>query len=150
MSFLKVGIVAALLSSVSVSAQAGVAFFELKGPGVIKITARQIQHQVRSTKAGAGEFTRFKLYNTRNTKKSKGHGDLVSTYVGDRRIRNCTGSFTLPRGQIVVGGTIGSHDSYVLAVLGGTRIYNNVGGALTVTSLRVKPPAYLLLFRLLV
>ena len=150
MLFLKIGIVAALLSSVSVSAQAGVAFSKLKGPGVIKITARQIQPQVRGTKAGAVELTRFGLYNTRITEKPIGHGELVCTYVGIRRIRNCTGSFTLPRGQIVVGGTIGSRDSYVLAVLGGTRIYNNVRGALTVTSLRANPPAYLLLFRLVV
>jgi hypothetical protein len=150
MLLLKVGIVAALMACVSVSAQAGVTFHELKGPSVIKITARQFQRQARGTKAGAVELTRLRLYNTRITKKSIGHGELVCTYLGSRTIRNCTGSFTLPRGQIVVGGTIVSRGRYVLAVLGGTHIYNNVGGALTVTSLRSKPPSYLLLFRLVV
>jgi hypothetical protein len=39
---------------------------------------------------------------------------------------------------------------YELAVVGGTGLYNNVRGTLTVTSLKQKPSRELLVFRLVV
>jgi hypothetical protein len=74
----------------------------------------------------------------------------VCTFVGSGTMRNCTGTFTLPRGQIVVGGTIVYREIYNLAVLGGTRIYDNVRGTLTVTALHARLPSYVLVFRLVV
>jgi hypothetical protein len=150
MSFSRVAAVITVIGCTGVSTQTGVASPELRRPGAIKITARQIQRYVSGTHAGDVEVTRLRLYNRRITEKSIGHGQLVCTYIGDRTIRNCTGSVTLPKGQIVFGGTVISHDLYGLAVLGGTHIYGNVRGTLTVTALGGKPAAYLLLFRLVV
>jgi hypothetical protein len=55
---------------------------------------------------------------------------------------------TLPRGQIVAGGVIGSMLLFQLAVYGGTGLYDNVRGTLTVTSLGHAPVTDLLLYRL--
>ena len=54
----------------------------------------------------------------------------------------------MTNGRIMVGGVIGSRLIFQLAVLGGTGIYSNVRGTLTVTSLSLKPARELLVFRL--
>jgi hypothetical protein len=43
-------------------------------------------------------------------------------------MRNCTGAFSLPKGKIVVGGTIVFADLYDLAVLGGTGLLQQRAG----------------------
>jgi hypothetical protein len=65
-------------------------------------------------------------------------------------IQNCNGTYFLPRGEIVVSGVVSSRLIFVLAVVGGTDLYNNVRGTLTVTSVRRSPPRDLLVFRLTV
>jgi hypothetical protein len=145
----RVGILAVLAGGALTSGQGGVAAPLLEGPGVIKITARQIERQVNGTNPGDVEVTRMRLYNTRVTHKPIGHGELVCVFVEARTLRNCSATFTLPKGKIVVGGSIVRRDTYELAVLGGTRLYANVQGTLTVTSLPGKQRTYLLLFHLL-
>ena len=71
----------------------------------------------------------------------------MCTYTGEKS-NQCTGTYFLPQGEIVVGGVIGSKLLYTQPILGGTGLYDNVGGTLTVTSLGGKPPKELLLFRL--
>jgi len=147
---LRLATLTVLVSCAFVTARPAIALPGLKNPGVIKITARQVLRHSSGTSAGDVEITRVKLYNTRITKKPIGHGDVVCTYLGVGTTQSCNGTFSLPKGQIIVGGTIVSHDIYELAVLGGTRIYSNVRGTLTVTSLGGVPPSSLLLFRLLI
>jgi hypothetical protein len=146
----RIGIVTFVIGCVCASSQAGLASSDLKKPGVIKVTGREITQRKNGTRIGDVEVTRLKLFNRRITSKSIGRGELVCVYLGDHAMRNCTGAFALPKGKIVVGGTIVFADIYDLAVLGGTGLYNNVRGTLTVTSLSGKPPSYLLLFRLVV
>ena len=58
------------------------------------------------------------------------------------------GTYFLPKGSVVTQGLITSQLIYELAVIGGTGLYSNVRGTLTVTSLTRKPPTDLLVFRL--
>src|SRR5207245_3513891 len=87
------------------------------------------------------------LYNNRITPKPIGHSELLGTATGNQT-SNCSGTYFLRRARIVAGGIIGSNLIYELAVLGGTGIYDNVRGTLTVTSLG--HGQNLLVFRLVV
>jgi hypothetical protein len=65
--------------------------------------------------------------------------------------QSCSATYFLPQGQIVVQGVIGSRLIYAMAVVGGTGLYDNVRGSLTVTSLKRSPSVReLLVFRLVV
>ncbi|HEV8602958.1 MAG TPA: hypothetical protein VGQ68_06130 [Gaiellaceae bacterium] len=126
----------------------------LSAPGVIRITSLDIQVMVDnrgapSRSAGDVLLIRQLLFNTRITKHAIGHADLVCTYTSARS-RQCNGTYVLPRGKIVVSGAIRFREFYELAVVGGTRLYDNVRGSLTVTLLTRKPRREILLFRLVV
>lgn len=124
----------------------------LDRPGTIRITTRQVAHRVidlGSDGRGLGdiEVSRALLYNKGVTPKAIGHAEIVCTFTG-KRARVCNGTFFLPRGKVVVSGALVFKQFYELAVLGGTGLYNNVQGSLTVTSMR--PGRDLLTFRLIV
>ena len=125
---------------------------ETIGPSVIRITNRENTYQRvdlgrRGVSAGDIEVIRQSLYNRRVTSKSIGHSDLVCTFV-DSRSRSCRGTYFLPRGKLVVGGSLRYRQFYELAVLGGTGLYNNARGTLTVTRRAVGPTRDIVLFRL--
>jgi hypothetical protein len=127
--------------------------YALNGPSVVRITTREVQHKrvdvrPRGLSAGDIDISRALLFNRRITQKPIGHGELVCTFTGGPS-RVCSGSFVLPRGRIVVGGTIIWRQLYQLAVLGGTELYDGAHGTLTVTSLEKKPEQRdVLVFRL--
>jgi hypothetical protein len=126
----------------------------LDKPGTVQITDSLIRHtHIDSGKRGAsaGDLDVYSmlLYNKRITPKSIGHAEMVCTAVGTKR-QSCNGTYFLPKGTIVVQGVIDSRLIYGLAVVGGTSLYNNVRGALTVTSLHRSPVQELLVFRLVV
>jgi hypothetical protein len=127
---------------------------DLTKPGTIRVTTRVVEdHFVdRGTPGrGAGDLrvTRQLVYNPGLTPKAIGHSDFVCTYTASYA-RQCSGTFTLPKGKIMVAGTVTFRQFYELAVVGGTGLYDNVRGSLTVTLLRRKPQREILLFRLLV
>jgi hypothetical protein len=121
------------------------------GPAQIRITDLQTStHLVRP--AGGGiigtvEVIRQRLYNVRISRKPIGQATLTCTYA-DRRQRSCTGSYLLPKGQLVVAGAITTRLLYEIAIVGGTGIYDSAHGTLTVTSTQLKPRREVLLFRL--
>ena len=126
--------------------------YALNGPSVVRITTREVQHKrvdvnPRGLSAGDIDVSRALLYNRRITRKPIGHGEIVCTFTGGPS-RVCSGSFVLPRGRIVVGGTIIYRQLYQLAVLGGTEVYDGAHGTLTVTAIAKQPPQDVLLFRL--
>ena len=104
-----------------------------------------------SSARGMGDVlvVRQLLFNKGITKKAIGHTDLVCTYTG-RRARQCSGTYFLPRGKIVVSGSMRYRGFFKLAVVGGTDIYNNVRGSMSGTSLGRGPRRELLVFRLIV
>ena len=126
--------------------------YALPGPSSIRVTTLEVHHKrvdvtPHGLSAGDIDISRNLLYNKRITSKAIGHGELVCTFTGGAS-RVCTGTYVLPRGKIVVGGTIIYRQLYQLAVLGGTDFYDGASGTLTVTSIARKPPRDVLLFRL--
>jgi hypothetical protein len=126
----------------------------LTGPGTIRVTDRLVkQIHVDGGKAGRGagdiEFYRQQLYNKGITSSPIGHSDITCTNTGTGSM-NCNGTYFLPKGKLMVGGVIASRLFYVLAVLGGTGLYDNARGTLTSTYLGGSPSKEFLLFRLVV
>jgi hypothetical protein len=124
----------------------------LDRPGTITITDAELRHAVidnapHGRSAGDVDVYTLRLFNKRITERSIGHGEMVCTAVGVKG-QSCSGSYFLPRGEIITQGVITSRLIYELAIVGGTGIYNNVRGSVTVTSLRRKPSRELLVFRL--
>jgi hypothetical protein len=124
----------------------------LERNGTIRITTREVAHRVidqgrRGRGPGDLEISRTLLYNKGLTPRAIGHGEIVCTFTG-RRSRVCNGTYFLPRGKIVVAGALVYRQFYEVAVLGGTGLYNNVQGSLTVTMTR--PRRDILTFRLVV
>lgn len=96
---------------------------------------------------GDMEVYRQTLFNRRVSSKPIGHSSLICTYgIGAERV--CRGTYFLPRGKIVVGGSITFRGVYELAVVGGTGLYDNARGTLTATRIRKSPRREFLLFRL--
>ena len=125
---------------------------QLPGPGTIRITSREVKNTRvdvgrRGLSPGDLEIMRALLYNTRVTPKAIGHSEVVCTFVV-KTSRNCNGTYFLPRGKIVVSGPIFYRQLFEVAVAGGTGLYDNVRGSLTVTSLGKRPQRDLLVFRL--
>jgi hypothetical protein len=123
------------------------------GPGPIRITDVQtsyslVRGQRRAHGAGAVELVKQRLYNPSISSKPIGRSTLMCTYF-DPRDRTCMGTYFLPKGSLVVAGTIQSRLIYEIPVVGGTGLYTNDRGTLTVTSTRLRPVRHeVLVFRL--
>ncbi|MGH3001100.1 MAG: hypothetical protein ACRDM1_00255 [Gaiellaceae bacterium] len=121
------------------------------GPAQIRITDLQISDHVVRPPSGAAvgsiEIVRQRLYNPRLTRSQIGRSTLICIYA-DRRERSCDGTYYLPRGEIVVSGAIQSRLLYTIPIVGGTGLYDDARGMLTVTSTHIRPRRELLLFRL--
>lgn len=126
----------------------------LSGPAVVRITSRDVKVSFDNRGAqsrGAGDvlLIRQLLFNKGIRKDAIGHTDLVCTYTGSRA-RQCSGTYFLPRGKIVVAGSLRYREFFKLAVVGGTDIYNNVRGSMSGTTYTRNPRREILIFRLVV
>ena len=77
-------------------------------PGLIRLTTKEIKRSVvnrGSAHRGPGDVVviRQLLYNKGIRRAPIGHSDMVCTYTGNRS-RQCSGTYTLPRGKISVVG----------------------------------------------
>ena len=123
------------------------------GPAAIRISDRELRVTrvdigAKGTSAGDVEIVMLELQERGVTTRSIGHAELVCTFVGTGNSRVCRGTYELPRGKIVVGGSLEFRQFYDLAVLGGTGLYDNARGTLTATRTSRKPVRHLVLFRL--
>lgn len=123
------------------------------GPAKIGITDRLIRVDrvdigARGTSPGDMEIVRSSLFNRRVTPRAIGHSQLVCTFVDSGRSRVCRGTYFLPRGKLVVGGSLRFRQFYDLAVLGGTGLYDNARGTVTITRTSNSPVRNVVLFRL--
>jgi hypothetical protein len=130
------------------------ASYALRGPGIIRITDREIAFSRIDVgrpgrTPGDIEITRRLLFNKRIRPQAIGRSEIVCTVVGGTS-RYCDGTYVLPAGKIVVAGEMRYRQFFQLAVIGGTGLYNNVRGTLTVTSLGRRPRRDLVFFRLVV
>jgi hypothetical protein len=122
------------------------------GPGTIRLTSREISRtRVDLGKPGRSvgdtEIVRQNLFNLRLKSKPIGHSEYLCTFTTSLA-RACTVTIFMPRGRLVVGGSIRYQDLYELAVLGGTRLYDDARGTLTVIRTTRRPKRQILLFRL--
>jgi hypothetical protein len=150
----RLGIALAAAAGVFLVTQAAVPAPELRGPGVVRISDVQVQYtriDVGRRRASPGdmEITRYKLYNKGIRPKPIGRGQLVCVNVA-QNFRNCSGTYLLPAGKLIVSGSLQYRGLYDLAVTGGTGRYANVLGTLTATRVQKRPPTELLIFRLTV
>ena len=122
------------------------------GPGRIRI-ANELKrfHRVDVGRPGRSpgdlEISWYALYNRRITPRSIGHSEMVCTYMFGIS-RHCRVTYFMPRGKLIAGGAMRFRQLYQLAVLGGTGLYDNARGTLTVTRVRRKPRREQVLFRL--
>jgi hypothetical protein len=133
-------------------AEAALGSSTLDQPGAIRITDRLVKHtHVDGGRHGPGagdfDFYRQLLFNKGITADPIGHSDLTCINTGTGS-SNCSGTYFLPKGKIMVGGVIASRLFYELAVIGGTGLYDNVRGSVTVTFLGGVPAHEFLIFRL--
>jgi hypothetical protein len=147
-------LVAAMLGFALITGSVTQGSSDLQGPGTIRISSRDIDVALVNRGAasrGSGDVLviRQLLFNKGITQKAIGHSDIVCTYTG-RRSRQCIGTYFLPRGKIVVSGSLRYREFFKLAVVGGTDLYDNVRGSMTGTMLARGPRRELLVFRLIV
>ena len=118
------------------------------GQSVIRITDVEVaRHLSDGARPGSTETIRQQLYNPRLSRKPIGRSVLVCTYT-DGRDRSCVGTYILPRGSLVVTGALQSRLLYELPIVGGTGLYTEARGTLTVTATHVRPRHEVLIFRL--
>ena len=122
------------------------------GPATIRINDRvlavtRIDVGASGTSPGDTEVIRSALVQ-RGTRDMIGRGELVCTFVDGVRSRVCRGTYILPKGEIVVGGSMLYRQFFDLAVLGGTGLYDNARGTMTVTRTARKPVRDMIVFRL--
>ena len=122
------------------------------GKATIRITDRElavtrIDVGAHGTSPGDQEIIRARLLE-RGTGATIGRSELVCTFVDSGRSRSCRATYILPKGKLVVGGSILYRQFYDLAVLGGTGLYDNARGTLTVTRTHRKPVRDVVVFRL--
>jgi hypothetical protein len=144
----------------AIAASGVLAGSELTRPGVIRITNRELAREfvdlaALGPTAGDQLVVSSLLFNRRITSSALGHEELLCTYLGRGGVlgggsRSCTMTFFLPEGKLVVAGAVHNLMLFTLPVVGGTGIYDNVGGTLTATFLGANPIRQLLLFRLTV
>ncbi len=120
-------------------------------PSQIRITDVQLSDRVvpplEGGRAGTVETIRQQLYNPSRSKRAIGRSLIVCT-SSDSRDRMCAGAYILPKGSLVVAGALQSRLLYEVAVVGGTGLYDNARGTLTVTASHLHPRHEVLLFRL--
>jgi hypothetical protein len=122
------------------------------GPAEIRITSREISRTRVDVgrdgeRTGDTEIIRYNLFNRRIKSKPIGFSEYVCTFTTSQS-RSCNVTVFLPRGRLVAGGSIRYPELYELAVLGGTRLYDDARGTLTVIRTTERPRRHILVFRL--
>jgi hypothetical protein len=121
-------------------------------PGLIRLTSKEIKRNVVNSGApsrGPGDVVviRQLLYNKGLRRTPIGHSDMVCTFTGNRS-RQCNGTYSLPRGKIIVSGSVRYWEFYKLAIIGGTDLYADIRGSETATLYARDPRKEILVFRL--
>ncbi len=101
-------------------------------PGVARFRETQVTHAFTGVYAGATETWRTQVW---LLKKDQAVGTgLIACIKADRNttIRECVGTYILPRGRIQLAGEIISHNAYQLSIIGGTGVYGAAGGVMVV------------------
>ncbi len=139
---MRIILVALVLAVVAIVGAGGAQ--SLDGPGLIRVTAvTDFERDIFEEKVQVSEI--------RNNDRRIGWAVVLCTDLGGggslgTATAFCHGSYNFPKGRIQTTGTRKSRSSYVMAVIGGTGLYSNVGGVLLVRT--VGPRTERLLFSL--
>ena len=121
------------------------------GPAEIRITDIESQHSIArphaGTVAGTVETVAQRLYNPSLSRKPIGAATVVCTWV-DTRDRSCVATYSLPKGSLVTVGAVRTRLLYEQPIVGGTGLYDNARGSVTVTASHFRPRHEVLVFRL--
>ena len=122
------------------------------GPATIRINERELKVTrvdlgAKGISPGDIEVVRARLLE-RGTGTVIGRSELVCSFVDVVRSRVCRGTYILPKGKLVVGGSLMYRQFYDLAVVGGTGLYDNARGTMTLTRTNRKPVRNAIIFRL--
>jgi hypothetical protein len=123
---------------------------EATGPAVVRLTDLQVHDEhISLGRGGIGdlEVASLSLFGSSTRSRPIGHGALTCMYASTVE-RSCTGIYVLPRGTITTAALLRTRLLYTAAITGGTGLYDNARGTLTVTAKGLKPRRELLLFRL--
>jgi hypothetical protein len=122
---------------------------EATGKAIVRLTDRQVAFTRfgPADAIGAGEVVRLTLYGSQSARQAIGHAVLTCTNVGGGE-RTCDGSYVLPRGTLETAGLLRTRLLYTQAIVGGTGLFDNARGTLTVTAKSLTPRREILLFRL--
>ena len=113
---------------------------------VIGVESVDVGRKGRS--AGDMEIVRARLFDRRVRTRQLGRSELVCTFVDSGRNRVCRGTYFLPRGKLVVGGSLRFYQFYDMAVVGGTGLYDNARGTLAITRAARNPVRNVVVFKL--
>ena len=145
---------AVLLAGVGLVAYGGLDSQAATGPEFIRISDRQFSYSrvdngPHGRSPGDQEIIFDKLFNRRITPKPIGTARFLCTFTTGRT-RTCIATFDLPKGEVVATGTVRYRQFYDLAITGGTGLYDNARGTLTIirTTDRPRPIREFLYFRL--
>ena len=118
------------------------------GKAVVRLTDRQTQISHFGNDAiGSTDIARLALFGSTNKNQAIGHGVITCTDVGSGE-QTCDGSYVLPKGTLQTAGILRTRLFYTQAVVGGTGLFDNARGTLTVTAKGIRPRREILLFRL--
>ncbi|TMM26167.1 MAG: hypothetical protein E6F94_06640 [Actinobacteria bacterium] len=122
------------------------------GPGFIRITDRQFRYTrvdvgPRGRSPGDQEIISDLLFNKKITSKPIGSARFLCTFMAGIT-RTCIATISLPRGELVASGTVRYRQFYDLAIVGGTRLYDDARGTLTIIRGTRRTTRELLYFRL--
>jgi hypothetical protein len=121
----------------------------LTRPGTVRVTSRALYSKPTS----AGLLTVFAVYNRSYRQTPIGHAAQICAPIGGRgplpaATRYCWATYTVGNNSIVIHGVSRSQTFYQIAIAGGTGIYRDVGGTLTVIRYARAPVREQLYFRL--
>jgi hypothetical protein len=121
---------------------------EATGKAVVRLTDVQTTlTRFGPSGAGGGQVARLRLYGSGSATRPIGHAVVTCMSVGLGE-QTCSGSYSLPRGTLETSGLLRKRLLYTQAIIGGTGLFDNARGTLTVTATSVMPRREVLLFRL--
>jgi hypothetical protein len=121
---------------------------ESTGPAVVRLTDRQVRiTHFGADAVGGGDIARMTLFGSSSATRPIGHAVITCMDVGSRE-QTCQGTYVLPRGTLETAGILRTRLFYTQAIIGGTGLFDNARGTLTVTAKSLSPRREILLFRL--
>ena len=120
---------------------------EATGPAVVRLSDKQVKLTHFGSGIGGGDVARLTLFGSKSATSPIGHAVVVCTSVGSGE-RTCQATYVLPRGTIETAGLLRTRLFYTHAIVGGTGLFDNARGTVTVTAKSVRPRREILLFRL--